>query len=184
MIETSFYNENELKRLGFKSFGKNVFISRHARLYGTENMSFGDNVRIDDFCILSGNIFIGSFIHISAYVGLYGKAGIEINDYSGISPGCRLFSASDDFSGDFFIGPMVEQEYIHLICGKIILKRYVQIGANSIVLPGVTLEEGSVTGAMSLINKNTNSWKMYAGIPATCIKERNKGLLDLKHEKK
>ena len=53
----SFYTENELKQIGFKRIGENVLISRKASIYQPELIEIGNNVRIDDFCILSGNIF-------------------------------------------------------------------------------------------------------------------------------
>ena len=81
----SFLSEEELSSIGFLSYGKNLKISRKTSFYSPETISFGDNVRIDDFCILSGNIKIGSNIHISAYVALYGSQGIFIEDYAGIS---------------------------------------------------------------------------------------------------
>ena len=80
---TSFYSEKELKQLGLKSFGKNVKISRHACFYGTGNISMGDNVRIDDFCILSCYIELGNNIHIAAFTALYGgENGIFIDDFA------------------------------------------------------------------------------------------------------
>ena len=57
---TSFYTEEELKGLGFRHIGNGVCISRKASIYGAQNISLGDHVRIDDFCILSGRIEIGS----------------------------------------------------------------------------------------------------------------------------
>ena len=44
-----FLTEKEIKILNFKSIGKNVLISDKASIYGAENMSIGNNVRIDDF---------------------------------------------------------------------------------------------------------------------------------------
>lgn len=35
-------------------------------------MTIGSNVRIDDFCILSGRLEFGSYVHIAAYSALYG----------------------------------------------------------------------------------------------------------------
>ena len=64
---TSFYTNDELLDLGFQCVGSHVLISRKASLYGTKGMQIGDNVRIDDFCILSGEITLGSNIHIGAY---------------------------------------------------------------------------------------------------------------------
>ena len=82
----SFYTEEELTTLGLKSFGENVLISKKTSIYGASNISIGNNVRIDDFCILSGEIDFGNHIHISAGVYLYGgNIGIEIQDFSGIS---------------------------------------------------------------------------------------------------
>ncbi|MDR2409353.1 MAG: acyltransferase, partial [Bacteroidales bacterium] len=52
----SFFSKEELKDIGFKSVGDNVLISRKASFYSVSNISIGSNVRIDDFCILSGNI--------------------------------------------------------------------------------------------------------------------------------
>ena len=51
-----FYTNIELQTLGFKAVGKNVFISNKASIYSPHLIEIGDNVRIDDFCILSGNI--------------------------------------------------------------------------------------------------------------------------------
>ena len=74
----NFFNEEELNKMGFKSIGKNVLISKKASIYSPEKIKIGDHVRIDDFTILSGNITIGNYVHISAYVALYGRFGIEI----------------------------------------------------------------------------------------------------------
>ena len=63
---SSFFSESELKAIGFLKYGKNVLVSRKASIYNPEQMVLGDNIRIDDFCILSGNIKLGSYIHIPA----------------------------------------------------------------------------------------------------------------------
>ena len=102
----SFYSEIELAELGFKSYGSNVLISKKCSIYSPEKISVGNNVRIDDFCILSGNIILGNNVHISAYCALYGAQGIEFRDYSGCSARTTIYSAMDDFSGDYLIGPM------------------------------------------------------------------------------
>lgn len=176
---TSFYTEQELTALGLKAFGKKVLISRKCSIYGARNIEIGDNVRIDDFCILSGKIKLGSNIHISAYVALYGAEGIELEDYTGISPRSTVYSAMDDFSGDYLIGPIHPEEKINVTGGKVTIKRYVQIGCNSVVFPDLTIGEGSVIGAMSLVRQNVEPWGIYAGIPVRKIKDRSKSLLKL-----
>jgi acetyltransferase-like isoleucine patch superfamily enzyme len=165
---SSFYSVEELATLGLKSYGSNVLISRKASLYSPDKLSLGDHVRIDDFTILSGDICIGNRVHIAAFCALYGTYGIEIQDFCGISARGTIYSAVDDFSGEFLTGPMVDAAHTCHTKGRVVLERFVQLGANSLVFPGVTLPEGTATGAFTLVNKNTlDAWTLYTGIPAT-----------------
>lgn len=176
---TSFYTEEELSKIGLKSYGKDVKISRFVRIYSPEQITIGDNVRIDDFCILSGNIVLGSNIHISPYVALYGANGIELQDYTGISARCTVYSAMDDFSGDYLVGPIHDNKLTNVTGGKVLIKRFSHIGAHCLVFPNLTIEEGCVIGACSLVNKSLDSWGVYWGTPAIRHKERSKKLLQL-----
>lgn len=178
----SFLSPDELKKIGFQSFGKDVLISRFARFYSPENMIIGNNVRIDDFCILSGEIVLNSNIHISAYSALYGKFGINMEDYTGLSPRCTVFSSSDDFGGDFLMSPLNPEEYTNVIGGRVIIKRFSQVGAGSIIMPGLTINDGVAIGAMSFIKCSLEEWSVYAGNPLRFIKKRNKGLLNFYEE--
>lgn len=178
----SFYSVQELGLIGFKFIGNNILLSRKASVYSAHTISIGDNVRIDDFCILSGKITIGSNVHISAYVALYGSRGIVINDFSGISARTTIYSAVDDFSGDYLIGPMCPTEATHIIGGEVILDKYVQIGASCVVMPNLSIEEGAVIGAMSFVNKSISRWTINAGIPCEKIKNRSRGLLKFIHQ--
>ena len=178
------YTTEELKEMGVK-VGENVTISRKASIYSPKTIEIGNNVRIDDFCILSGNIKIGSNVHISAFTALYGRYGIEIGNYCGCSPRTTIFSGSDDFSGEYMISPMVPEEYTNVKGEKVVLKDYVQIGANSIVMPGVTAHEGSCCGSFSFVKKDLAEWTINGGIPSRKIKDRSKNILNLveKYEK-
>lgn len=173
----SFFSEKELQEIGFKSIGRNVKLSRKASIYSPGKISIGDNVRIDDFCILSGSITLGNNIHISAYVALYGAEGIEFEDYTGISARSTIYSAMDDFSGDYLVGPIHLEEYTHITGGKVTVKSYTQIGANVLIFPNLTIGEGCVVGACSMVRKNLEPWGIYYGLPVQRVKERNKGLL-------
>lgn len=178
MEATSFYSEEELLYMGFKSIGKGCCISRKASFYGVSSMSIGDNVRIDDFCILSGNITLGSHIHISAYVALYGAEGIVLEDYTGISPRSTIYSAMDDFSGDYLIGPVHPEECTNVTGGKVYVKKYSQIEANCVIFPNLTIDEGVVVGACSMVRHSLEFWKIYAGIPVKPLKLRNTNMLN------
>lgn len=177
---SSFYTSEELTILGLKEYGTNVLISKKTSIYGASNISIGNNVRIDDFCILSGNISIGSYVHIAAYCGLYGgEAGIRMEDFSGLSSRITIYAASDDYSGEYLTNPTIADEYKNVTNKQVKIGRHVIIGTNSTILPGVNINEGASIGACSLVTKDCSEWGIYVGIPAKRIKERNRNLLKL-----
>lgn len=176
----SFYSEEELKQLGLKSLGENVKISRKASFYGNEKIKIGSNVRIDDFCILSGKIEIHNYVHIAAYTALYGgNDGIFIDDFVNISSKICIYSISDDYSGETMTSPLVLDKYKNVLSAAVIINKNTIIGTGCTILPGVEIAEGCAFGAMSLINKSTHEFTIYAGIPARKIKERKKDFLIL-----
>lgn len=177
-MKTSFLTEQELEEVGFKHVGKNVRISRNASIYGATNMSIGDNVRVDDFCILSGHIEIGSYVHIAAYTALYGgDEGIFISDFANLSSRICVYSVSDDYSGETMTNPMIPDEYKNVDSKPVYIGKHAIIGSTSVVLPGVHIAEGSSFGSFSFINRNSEEWSINAGIPFQKIKDRKKDLL-------
>jgi len=179
----SFYDDDELGKIGFKSYGKNVFVSRKASIYGAEHITLGHDVRIDDFCILSGHIEIGNYVHISAFAGLWaGKTGISVGDFVALSARTLFYAESDDYSGATMTNPMVPGKYKNVFCNKVIIGKHSIIGAGSVILPGVTIEEGVAVGANSLITKKCDSWNIYGGSPAKLLKARKKNLLELEKD--
>jgi len=181
----SFYTFDELQSLGLKAFGKNVLISRKTSIYMPENIAIGDDVRIDDYCCLvAGNkgITIGSNIHIAFHCIIIGNGGVFLEDFSGLSSRCSIYSATDDYSGKTLTNPTVPEKYKHVIEGEVYLGRHAIIGTNTTILPNVYIGEGCSVGANSLVNKNLEPWGIYFGSPAKKIKERNKDLLILEQE--
>lgn len=179
----SFLLQSELLELGLPHLGSNVLISRKASIYGVDKISIGDNVRIDDFCILSGNITIRNYIHIAAYSALYGgDCGIEIDSFANISSRVCIYAITDDFSGETMTNPMVPDNYKKVHMHKVRIGRHVIIGTGSTVLPGVCIGEGCAVGAMSLVKNDLLPWGIYAGIPVVHIKDRSRNLLKLESD--
>ena len=182
-MATSFLSREELMEIGFKSIGENVLLSSKASIYGPENIEIGNNVRIDDFCILSGKIKLGSYIHIAAYSALFGgEEGITMEDFSTLSSRVCVYAVSDDYSGESLTNPMIPKEYKNLNTGKVILRKHVIIGSGSVILPGVEIKEGTAVGALSLVSKSLDEWSVYVGIPARKVNERSKKILELEKE--
>lgn len=176
----SFYSWEELKELGFKFLGgRDILLSRKASIYGAENISIGNHTRIDDFCILSGDITIGEYVHISAFCGLYGgTAGIFLEDFCTVSSRNAIYAISDDYSGNAMTNPTVPEQYRQVESGIVHLGRYSILGTGCTVLPAVTVGEGASVGAMSLISRDVEPWTMNVGIPCRKIKERSRKLLE------
>lgn len=171
---TSFFSDEEVRGLGLGSVGKNVLISRHCSIYSKANIHIGNNVRIDDFSILSGNIVLGDYVHIAAGVYLYaGVSKIIINDFAGVSAQSIIYAISDDFVGGYLTNPMVPDEYRNVKQGEVVLGRHVVVGAHTVILPNVVIGEGSTVGSMSLVIKSLDPWGVYVGIPCRRIKDRD-----------
>ena len=179
-----FYSQKDLAKLGLKRYGENVLISRNAILYHPEQLEIGNDVRIDDFVTISGKVILGNNIHIAQFCSLYGAIeGIYMDDFSGLSSKVSIYATSNNYSGNSMTNPMVPAKYKSMDKNAAVhLCKHVVIGCMSVILPGVTISEGCSVGAMSLCNKSLDAWGMYAGIPASKIKDRSKKLLELERE--
>ncbi|MCX7544501.1 acyltransferase [Marinicella gelatinilytica] len=174
----AYFSNNELLEMGFSFIGENVQVSRQSSIYNPENIILSDNCRVDDFCLLSGKIIIGQFVHITPYCLLAGGTpGITLNDFSTLAYGTYIFTQSDDYSGETMTNSLIPTKYKNEKKEPVILESHSIIGARSTILPGVTIAEGTAIGAMSLVLKSTLPWGIYAGIPARRIKERSKSML-------
>ncbi|MDM1706955.1 acyltransferase [Thiopseudomonas alkaliphila] len=179
----AYLTETQLNEIGFKNLGKNVKISDKASIYNADQIEIGDNSRIDDFCVISGKVIIGKYVHITPMCLIAGgKLGIIMEDFCTIAYGVKVFSQSDDYSGKTMVNSLIPEKYKHEIISSVHLKRQTIVGANSVIFPGVTLEEGCSVGAMALVNKSTQPWGIYVGNPARRVKERKQDLLALEKE--
>lgn len=176
----NYFNQEELKKFAFAKMGDNIKISKSARLYDTHKMEFGNNVRIDDFCLLSGKLVFENNIHITPYCCLAGgDEGIYFSDFTAIAYRVTIFTRSDDYNGDTMVGSMIPETLrFNTIRKPVHLGKHVVIGTNTIVLPGCDIGEGCSIGAMSLMTKPTEPWGVYWGIPAKRYKERSKKMLE------
>lgn len=179
----AYYTYEELEKMGFKTIGDNVKISDKSSIYNCDQIEIGDNSRIDDFCVISGKIKIGSNVHITpTCLVAGGEKGIVFEDFTTIAYGVKVFTQSDDYSGKTMCNSTVPKAYKEEIFKEVILKKHSIVGAGSIIMPGVVLEEGTSVGAMSLVLKSTQPWGIYVGNPAKRLKNRKKDLLALEKQ--
>ena len=168
--------------MGFAGVGRNTRLSDKASYYNCQKISVGDNVRVDDFCVLSageGGISFGNHIHIAVYSSLIGVGNITLADFCNISSRVAIYSSNDDYSGAVMTNPTVPPEFTNVQQADVKIGRHVIIGIGAIILPGVTLAEGVAVGALSLVKKDCQAFGIYAGIPAELIGERQRELLEV-----
>lgn len=171
-----------IESMGFLSVGENVQISDRTSVYGVSRITLGDNVRIDDFCVISagtGGIDIGNHVHIAVGATLIGAGKITLCDFVGISSRASIYSSNDDYSGAAMTGPTLPSQFTNVRHADVFMGKHVIVGSGSIVLPGVTLEEGVAVGALSLVHKRCEAFGIYVGNPVRRIKERKRDLLDM-----
>lgn len=185
-FDTGYYTELELQGAGFKSLGNNVKIAKNCTVLGLENIEIGNNVRIDGYCTIvaskGGWLKIGSYIHIGSYCFLSAGDGIHLQDFCGLSQGVRIYSRTDDYSGKYLTNPTVPPEYTGVTKGSVTLRKHVILGSGTVVLPGVTIAEGSSVGAQSLVTKSIDGWGVYFGVPVKRLKNRSRDLIELERE--
>jgi galactoside O-acetyltransferase len=168
-----------LSRMPFKSLGHDVMIHERVTLVGIENISIGSHVRIDPEVVLlaTGPLTIGCYTHIAGGVFVAAKAGFKMKNFANIAHGARIYTVNDDYSGEHLMGPTIPAEFLSLTAGSVLMEEHANIGAGAIVLPGVTLAEGSVLGALSMIGRSTEPWTIYGGVPARRLKERRRDVM-------
>jgi acetyltransferase-like isoleucine patch superfamily enzyme len=176
----SFLTVDQVNSIGFKYVGRNVKISSSVSIHRPEQISIGDNSRVDDFCAISGNVSIGRNVHVAVHCSLVAsREELILQDFSGLAFGCKLFTSSDDYSGKTLTNPTVPERFKSITHGPISIGRHVIIGTNSVVFPGVDVAEGCAIGALTLVTKSTLPWGIYLGAPARRVKERERDLLIL-----
>lgn len=175
------YSIEELQRLGLRSVGSGVKIHRTVVLFNPQNISIGNNVRIDCFSLLSaggGGIEIGNCVHIAAGCYLFGSGGkIVLEHFSGLSSRVSLYTASDDYLDGYLTNPTVPDEFKKVRSGDVILRKHAVVGAGSVNLPRVEIKQGASVGALACVRKDIDAFAVCVAAGAgrlQVIAERSK----------
>lgn len=105
-------------------------------------------------CIHPENLEIGRNVDVGAFTLIQAEEGVVLEDDVQISGGCKIYSVNT----------------IDGTRGKVVIKRGACVGGNSVVLPGVTIGEEAVVGALSLVKKDIPAGEVWGGVPARRIK--------------
>lgn len=162
----------------FKSIGDNVKIYKSARIIHAGNIEIGNNVIIDDFVFIVAKkgIKIGNNVHIKNFVGITGDGLFQMEDYTSIAQGTKILMSSDDYTNSYLTNSTVPDEFKNVYSAPISIKKFSVVGANCVILPGVTLSEGTFIGPNSLVKVNTitEPYSLYEGTPIKKVGEMSK----------
>ena len=186
-LDSGYYQNNELKKFGFKKVGTNVKIAKNCTIIGINNISLGNNIRIDSNVVIAANkgyLKLGNYIHVGAGSYLNCEGGITLANFSGLSQGVHIYSASADYSGKSLASPTIPKKFRNIKSGPVFFKKHSIVGANSVILPGVTIGEGTAVGALSFVHLSLDKWSVYFGLPVQKVNRRLDKLLILEKKLK
>ncbi|MDX1463055.1 MAG: acyltransferase [Marinirhabdus sp.] len=140
------------------------FRVRHLYYRNILRYSIGNDSSIHMGVFVTGsNIKIGDNVVINRNVYLDGRIGIIIKNNVSISPEVYILSMQHDYDDPNF----------RTVGKEVVIENHTWIGARALILPGVTIGEGAVVGAGSVVTRSVEPYAVVAGIPARKIGERS-----------
>lgn len=145
-----------------------------------EMIHIGPHVRIDSFVKLEGGsgMSIGRYVHIAsfAHIGIGGGETI-IGEFAAITSGAKILSGSNMKTGySMSAAAPAELMVIERTTTRIGARAF--IGANAVVLPGVTVGTAAIIGAGAVVTEDVPDGEIWAGVPAKRIGMRQEASRD------
>ena len=115
-------------------------------------------------CHVGKNTFFGDYVRMdTSYADM-----IYIGDYTHITSGCRLLCHQRDLTG-YCVGDNAAD--LGYRTGEIHIGKGVMVGMETIIMPGVTIGDGAIIGAGSIVTRDIPAWTIATGRPAKVVKE-------------
>lgn len=174
------FSSFKMARLRFR-FPKTYISSRtHINFDSIGQLQIGENTDISDFTTLvaindplnnlqNSSLIIGSNTYIGEYNNIRAGGGmIQIGDFCSISQHISIIASNHKFKKE----ELIRSQPWDLKNNFVVIKDDVWIGANSIILPGVTIGKGAIIGAGSVVNKDIPDFAIAVGNPVRVIRYR------------
>jgi serine acetyltransferase len=145
-----------LEGMVYAGEGQNVHLGRHVRL--------GKGVLLGAF--RTGKLTVGDHTYIGRYTIILAYQKFTIGDDCLISPFCHL----TDINHGFAPGELIRKQ--PYVSKPVVIGNDVFIGAGCSILPGVTIGDGAVIGARSVVSRDIPPNAVAVGVPARVIRMR------------
>lgn len=142
---------SDTSHIPFGSRGQGVRINRHVRFVEAEGMILGNYIYIGPHCFFSGS------------------GGLTIHDNVAIGPMVYVYTSNHRYDGQAEFVPFDE----HLIRRPVCIESHCWIGGNSVIVPGVTVHEGAIVAAGSVVTHDVPRCAVVGGNPAKVLKYRD-----------
>lgn len=164
----------------FKYAGKNIRIYPLCKIINPEYVEIDDESKILDYTFIDGKyVSIGKYTIITWQCLIEGRMHTRIGDRVFIGPGTKILSSTYKFQG-FYTCEFLPDEVHDTEWGDVTIENDAYIGANSVIMPGVTIGEGALVGSNAFVNKDLEPWGIYVGSPVRKVGERQKPSAEMK----
>lgn len=129
------------------------------------NVKIGKNSSIHRCCqIRRGKIEIGDNVIIGENALLDGRSGLYIGNNVNFSSNVSVYTLQHDYNSPTFAA----------VGDKVYIRDNAWVSSNTVILPGVTINEGAVVAAMCLVNKDVPEYTLVGGVPFKILKSRSR----------
>lgn len=115
-------------------------------------------------CHVGKNVFIGEYVRMD----IWHADLIYIDDYAHVTSGCRILCHQRDLTG-YCVGDNAAD--LKYRTGEVHIGKGVMLGMETMVMPGVTIGDGAIVGARSVVTKDIPPYTIAVGNPAKVIKQ-------------
>ena len=149
--------------------GKHAVIHRSARMDTPpyRKFSLGDYSVIESFACINnavGDVIIGDYTRIGLHNTIIGP--VTIGNHVNLAQGITVTALNHNFEDP---NKRIDEQGISTT--PVVIEDDIWIGANAVILPGVTIGHHSVVAAGAVVTKNVPPHSLVAGVPAKVIKQ-------------
>ncbi len=165
------HGSGEFAPESFARLGSNVIFEPGVLVFHPETIEIGDNVYVGHNVMLKGyydsRFTIGDDTWIGQGCFLHSAGGIRIGRAVGIGPMVKILTSThrdDDRDRPVLFGD--------LTFAPVVVNDGCDLGIGTILLPGVTIGEGAIVGAGSVVTREIPPYEVWAGTPARRLRRR------------